>query len=539
VRSRSEIAGSSAGSPTTLARSPEGRVGCGARPHDRGALAIVLHTHMPYVEGFGTWPFGEEWLWEAIAGCYLPLLDLLDARDPLLTLSLTPVLCDQLSAPGLAERFERFIDGTRRFTHSEDISGLRAGGHPGLAAELERAWRADYELAGERMAARGKDLLGAFAPHARWTSSATHAVLPLLATDAGARLQVQTGIAAHVDRLVDGDAPRGDASRGRDASRAGGEASRRGDGLRDWQGGFWLPECAYAPWLEPIFAAAGVRGTCVELTRRYGLRAREHLRPLRTGSGVVLWPIDRATISLVWSDAGYPADGAYRDYHRHTVHHHQPWRNDGAAYDHGLALARAREHAADFVSRTRERLARDGAGLPGGGLAVCALDTELLGHWWYEGLTWLEAVIDECARQDLELVCLDEDAALERFEPVPLGDGDAGLGVSSWGQGGDLSTWSGPAVAGIAFATRAAELATLTAATEGRAGPAAVRELLALQASDWAFMVSRGLAVPYAHERFDGHRAALARALADGPEASVDGLRGLASYADPATLLAP
>ncbi len=122
-------------------------------------------------------------------------------------------------------------------------------------------------------------------------------------------------------------------------------------------------------------------------------------------------------------------------------------------------------------------------------------------------------MIDECARQDLELVCLDEDAALERFEPVPLGDGDAGLGVSSWGQGGDLSTWSGPAVAGIAFATRAAELATLTAATEGRAGPAAVRELLALQASDWAFMVSRGLAVPYAHERFDGHRAALDRAL--------------------------
>ena len=45
----------------------------------RAALAIVLHTHMPYVEGFGTWPFGEEWLWEAIATSYLPLLDVLDA----------------------------------------------------------------------------------------------------------------------------------------------------------------------------------------------------------------------------------------------------------------------------------------------------------------------------------------------------------------------------------------------------------------------------------------------------------------------------
>ena len=27
-----------------------------------GSLAIVLHSHMPYVEGFGTYPFGEEWL---------------------------------------------------------------------------------------------------------------------------------------------------------------------------------------------------------------------------------------------------------------------------------------------------------------------------------------------------------------------------------------------------------------------------------------------------------------------------------------------
>ncbi len=477
------------------------------RSRDGGALAIVLHTHMPYVEGFGTWPFGEEWLWEAMAGCYLPLLDLLDSRDPPITLSVTPVLADQLGAPGLAERFESFIDDTRRFTHAEDASGLRAGGHPGLAAELERAWRSDYEQAHERLAARDGDLLGAFARHATWTSSATHAVLPLLATDACARLQVQTGIVAHVDRCG------------------------------DWRGGFWLPECAYAPYLEPILAAAGVRGTCVEMTRRYGLGAREHLRPLRSESGVVLFGIDRATISLVWSDAGYPADGVYRDYHRHTIHHHNPWRNDGGPYDHELALIRAREHAADFVTRTRTRIRRDGDGMPGGGLAVCALDTELLGHWWYEGVAWLEAVIEECVRQELELVRLGGDAP-ERFEPALVGD-DADWGVSSWGENGDLSTWSGPAVAELAFATRAAELQTLAAAIAGRAGPAAVRELLALQASDWAFMISRGLAVPYAHERFDGHRAALARALGDGAEASVEGLRELAVYADPSVLLAP
>ena len=74
-----------------------------------GELALVLHTHMPYVEGFGTWPFGEEWLWEAMATCYLPLLDVLD-RAPV-TLSLTPVLCDQLEAPGTSERFLALLEG--------------------------------------------------------------------------------------------------------------------------------------------------------------------------------------------------------------------------------------------------------------------------------------------------------------------------------------------------------------------------------------------------------------------------------------------
>jgi 1,4-alpha-glucan branching enzyme len=469
-----------------------------------GALALVLHTHMPYVEGFGTWPFGEEWLWEAIVGCYLPLLDLLDTVAPPVTLSLTPVLADQLSAPGIAERLRRFIDETRGFTHAEDAAGLRGGGYPDLAAELDRSWSADYEHAGECLTARGAgDLSRAFAPHARWTSSATHAVLPLLATDACARLQVETGIASHLDRF-------------------GG-----------WDGGFWLPECAYAPHLEPILTAAGVRATCVELTRRFGLGAREHLRPLRCDSGVVLFPIDRATIALVWSDTGYPADGAYRDYHRHTEHHHNPWRNDGGAYDHELALARAREHAADFVARTRERLRRDGDGLPGGGLAVCALDTELLGHWWYEGLHWLAAVVQECSRQGLDLVRLDD--ALDRFEPAPLRDAQE-WEACSWGAHGDLSTWSGPAVAEMAFATRAAELEVV--AVGARAGAAAARELLALQASDWSFMISRDLAVPYARERFDGHRAALMRALAEGPGASDDGLRNLAAHADPAVLLA-
>lgn len=461
----------------------------------QGELAIVLHTHMPYVEGFGTWPFGEEWLWEAMATCYLPLLDLLDAGAPL-TLSLTPVLCDQLEAAGVGERFVRFVEEVRRFTHTEDTRGLREGGHETLARELERSWE-EYQWAIGRFHERRNDLLGAFAAHVQWTSSATHAVLPLLATDAGVRTQVQTGIDSHRARFGPG-----------------------------WSGGFWLPECAHAPHLDPLLADAGVSATCVELTGRFGLGAREHLRPLVGEAGVVLVPIDRATMAHVWSDDGYPADGVYRDYHRHTIHHHQPWANDGNAYNHEHAVDRAREHAHDFVARTIERVAD-------GGLAVCALDTELLGHWWYEGVHWLAAVVEECSRQGLALVRLDEAAAMQ--DPLPVDDLD--WEPSTWGKDGDLSTWSGPLVADMAFEQRAAELRLL--AMREQAAPIALRELLALQASDWPFMVSRELAVPYARERFAGHRDALRRLLAEGADASVQQLGNLAARVCPAALLGP
>ncbi|HEV2981071.1 MAG TPA: 1,4-alpha-glucan branching protein domain-containing protein [Solirubrobacteraceae bacterium] len=465
---------------------------------DGGALAIVLHTHMPYVEGFGTWPFGEEWLWEAMACCYLPLVELLDRGAPL-TVSLTPVLCDQLEAPDLARRFGAFVQGVRRGTHEQDAAGLRAAGEEQLARELERSWR-DYAGALESLDARGGDLLGAFASHAQWTSAATHAVLPLLATDEGVRIQLQCGI---------------DSFRERFAAR--------------WRGGFWLPECAYAPWLGPMLEHCGAHATCVELTRRFGEGSPEHLHPFADDSGIVLVPIDRATISLVWSDHGYPASGRYRDYHHHTVHHHNPWNNAGGAYDAGAAQALAREHAQDFVARTLARLAQAATEPPAGvrpgtpALVVCALDTELLGHWWYEGVGWLSAVVEECSRQGLELVRLDD--ALAQIEPRPLRQAAEGAAYT-WGAGGDLSTWSGPAVAEMAFATRAAELEVLRG---GRpTNPAAVRELLALQASDWAFMVSRGLAVPYARERFATHLGGVHDALASGSGADAAHLRNLA-----------
>jgi 1,4-alpha-glucan branching enzyme len=447
----------------------------------RGELAIVLHTHMPYVEGFGTWPFGEEWLWEAIATSYLPLLTFLTELGPgaggKLTLSLTPVLCDQLESAEAMARCQEFLTEVRPASHQLDVEHYGQQGEVAAVAELERSAERYVQAAQElaRTQERG-GLLAALGAHAAWTSSATHAVMPLLALDRSIALQLSVGIDSHRQRF-------------------GG-----------WDGGFWLPECAYAPWLDGPLAEAGVRQACVEL-------APELQGPYVTETGVRLWPIDRQITDLVWGANGYPSSHGYRSYDRMTPRHHRLWSTDGSDYDEAEADALVEAHAAEFVAAVRQRVAD-------GSLCVCAFDTELLGHWWYEGVDWLAAVIDQAGRQGLALTVLDNDTA-ERYPTSPL---PPQASPSSWGTGRDLRTWSEPPAADLAWQAREAELRVFG---EPKPSPRVLRELLALQASDWAFLAYRDWAGDYPRERAAQHAQAITDVLAGDSEPAV---RNLAPY---------
>ena len=64
----------------------------------------MLHSHLPWLAHHGSWPVGEEWLYQAWAHSYLPVVDLLrrlaaEGRRDVLTLGVTPVLAAQLDDP--------------------------------------------------------------------------------------------------------------------------------------------------------------------------------------------------------------------------------------------------------------------------------------------------------------------------------------------------------------------------------------------------------------------------------------------------------
>src|SRR5919106_1499189 len=108
----------------------------------RGDLAIVLHSHMPYVEGFGTYPFGEEWLFDAFARSHLPVLDVAEQ----LTMTVTPVLADQLEAEGVGERMLTFLRRHRVDAAERDVADAGAALRPAAKAEADQYTRAIRRL---------------------------------------------------------------------------------------------------------------------------------------------------------------------------------------------------------------------------------------------------------------------------------------------------------------------------------------------------------------------------------------------------------
>jgi 1,4-alpha-glucan branching enzyme len=452
---------------------------------------------MPWVLGHGTWPFGEEWLWEAIATSYLPVLDLMDSGAPL-TLSMTPVLLDQLEVEEARSRCIEFLEVLRSETHGLDAAELRSQGREQEAIAVEYS-AGRYEWASDRFHELGGDLVAAFEQHVSWTSAATHEVLPLAAVDGAIRMQAETGIASHRRRF-------------------GG-----------FNGGFWLPECAHAPWLDRTLAECGVRASVVDWTDVLGLGRPENLKPHRSAEGNLLMPLDRELVDLVWAGDGYPAAAEYRNHHGLTTHHHRAWSNDGQPYDPERAKQAATRDATAFVAAVSARLAEAGARVRDP-LAVVALDTELFGHWWHEGPEWLAEVVRVASERDLLIEPLD--AALERR---PATKAPTDLPSTSWGRERTLETWSGPKVADFAWRIRRAEIAMRTAG-RGVAGASSLRALLALEASDWAFLADGGNTGDYPEQRAGGHAAALIAAVGSS---DVDRLEGLAPDLSQSALFAP
>ncbi len=523
-----------------------------------GAFTFVLHSHLPYARLAGRWPHGEEWIHEAACETYIPLLDALyDLREEgvpfRLTIGITPVLAEQLIDPLISQHLDEYID-QKIIRAQQDAIRFRRGDDAYNEAEchhLERlAYWYEQLYQGLKLSFNQRyqrNLVDAFRILQDEgyleiiTCAATHGYLPLLGTDSAIRAQLRTGIQSY-ERLFE----------------------RRPRGI-------WLPECAYRPaqpdasgrlrpGLEHFLAAENIEFFFSETHLITGdplsRPSSEALaifgrRPNRTPSAITTDISDRSTIfypyyvvdstanngehsgvvvigrnsqtgSQVWSaELGYPGDVHYREFHRKDrITGYQYWRVTGrdvelgvkALYHPDIASERVQVHIESFTELVETILQNHQATTGRYGLIASNYDTELFGHWWFEGVAWLKGVLRGLAHsQKVDLVTAAE--YLDYHPPQEM----LTLPEGSWGAGGTHHTWSNHEVNWMWSPLHAAEAHMTQIANRHRADwdqPSvrqilnqAARELLLAESSDWPFLVTTGQARDYATQRFTQHLA--------------------------------
>ena len=522
---------------------------------------LALHSHLPYVLNHGRWPHGSDWLCEAAIDTYLPLLETLrglaaDGVDAPVTIGFTPVLANQLVSPTFAVELEAYFQ--QRLTACDEAVPAMAGTNDAHLLPLTDYWRDRLQRLRALFRSVNGDLVAPFraleeAGHIEiMGGAATHGFSPLLGRDESVRLQFLLGRAEH-ERLF-GRKPAGCwlpecAYRGRgtwmpvpDAPRSGerpgtdefvAEAGFRYFFTDAHQAAAGIPLSVYEddlPMGAERFDLHGGRGQSKQYTgiienspyRTYRLSSR--------GGRVAALVRDPVASAQVWSrHSGYPGDGTYLEFHKiRWPGGLKLWRVTGNGvdlgakepYDPAAARWRAADHARHFV-HLLDRIARaeaqgDGGDGGRGNVVVSPFDTELFGHWWFEGPDFLGEVYRSFTG-GLEVRPTTASHHLRERPP----DTSLQLAAGSWGANGDYSMWLNEQTVWTWQRLWPLEAAFWDAVPSALASSGArpilaqaARELLLAQASDWQFIISTGEVEDYAIRRFNGHCDDLERLLA-------------------------
>ncbi|MBO4393249.1 MAG: DUF1957 domain-containing protein [Spirochaetales bacterium] len=485
-------------------------------------LNFIFNAHLPFVRHPEYPKFLEEdWLYEAMNESYIPLLRMMyrlkdDGVPFRLTFSLSPTLCSMLSDELLNERFLNYMVehielGEKEMERLKDDSAKRS-----LAENYRN------ELALNKAFYQNEcqsNILNAFNELSNAglleliTTTATHAFLPVYKDyPIAINAQIETGVLEH---------------------------SRHFDRMTD---GFWLPECGYFTGLENILKRHNISWVSLA-SQALILSSDEPQRgsysPIKCPNGLFCFVRDANLASLVWSSTeGYPADPCYRDFYRDIgfdlpmdyirPYVHEPevrsftgykyyaitdMTSDKNVYDRQKAMERTAFHAKNFIYHVQSRTRAISDVIDTDPVYTVSFDAELFGHWWYEGVQWLENLVRTIAdTDDVTLITpidfIRTKTEVQTMNPAP----------SNWGVGGYSAVWVDNTsnawlyrhiFKAIERMTELAERFPSQKSLKQRFLNQAARETLLLMASDWPFIIHNQTSAEYARKRIEGHIANL------------------------------
>ncbi|MCF7945681.1 MAG: DUF1957 domain-containing protein [Spirochaetia bacterium] len=484
---------------------------------NKGYVGLMLHAHLPFVR-HPEYPrfLEEDWLFEAITETYLPLLRKLNSlkNDNIsftITISVSPTLVTMLADPLLKKRYVQYLEQhielgkkeAERTSDDKDFNELSL-----MYYELYKRALFDYtNVYRQDLIAALRDL--ETSGHLEIiTTCATHAFLPLYQEYPEAiKAQIELALLTHVSHF------------------------------RKKPKGIWLPECGYFPGLEKFLKVHDIN---YFFTSSHGvLLASEKAErgvyaPITCPNGIHAFGRSFEISQAVWSEEdGYPADYEYRDFYRDIGYDldldyirpyiHEPdvrvftgykyWAITGKTdkkrvYNPQKAEKRVSAHAGNFLYMLERTNQRAGKLIDRPPYYTVPFDAELFGHWWFEGIDWLDKVIRGIAEKEhLSMVSqtqyINEFPGNQKIQPA----------LSSWGNKGYAAVWLDGSNDWIyrhihKSIERMIELANRfpnQTSLKKRFLDHAAREVLLAMASDWPFIINNGTTMTYAERRLREH----------------------------------
>jgi len=485
----------------------------------QGFLSIVLHAHLPYVRHpEHSYSLEEKWYYEAMLECYLPLLNMMEKLkgegvNYRLTFSISPTLLAMMEDDLLRERFINYLNNLQELSRREVERTAGDETFQPLAEMYHDHFNHIADYYHNRCETRPAKVLRKLYREGYVeviTTAATHGYLPLLGIQ---KESIYAQLMAGVEYFneIMGEPPRG----------------------------MWLPECAYSYGTDQLLEEIGIQyflsdthGVLYAAPRpKYGVYS-----PIITNNGVAVFARDAESSKQVWSAReGYPGDHYYREFYRDIGHDleydyikdylHPPdlrsdtgikyYRISGTTLEYKkpylphIAREKTEEHAGNFMFNREKQVEYLAEIMGRPPIIVAPYDTELFGHWWFEGPLWLEHVCRKFDREQDTVKLVTPGDYLDMGYPLQVSTPSS----SSWGDKGYHEVWlNGSNDYLYPHLHRAArdmiELATEFPDAQNtleRALTQAARELLLAQSSDWPFIMTVGTMVEYAQLRAYDH----------------------------------
>ncbi|PKL85290.1 MAG: hypothetical protein CVV22_08470 [Ignavibacteriae bacterium HGW-Ignavibacteriae-1] len=524
----------------------------------KGNYVLILHTHLPWVLHHGKSPHGVDWLNEAVAECYIPLLNVFndlvaEGISPNVTLDISPVLCEQLEHPDFKKIFIDYCDEKIAAAQRDKIEFTSRGYDPHhiWLTQFWEDWfrerKTEFTDKYDMSIIKGLKKLQDDGHIEVMTCGATHGYFPMLGFDRSVNLQVKAAVENYKKHF--GREPRGT----------------------------WLPECAYRPAYEwqsylPVapFNEKKLRAGVEQIIALHGIKyfvTDENLLlksvplgkftdkendvfvPVNSPSFQhTAWNFDKSSLRLyevssgvetqygtaaafvrhqdismqVWSgEVGYPGQADYLDFHKKHV-------------DSGLRYWRVTDTKADMMYKTLyhtdwtfdkidlqtnhfihhiENALNYYHNITGMFGTLCTpFDTELFGHWWFEGPLFIKSLLKGMhnSPHTKAATAWEQYNKINPTEVIKLPEGSWGEGNSHEVWSNDDNNWTWEAIynnelrlSKIYESNSIPDLGAL----QRRILTQALRELMLLQSSDWQFLIYTRSAQDYAEQRFVYHHS--------------------------------